>query len=163
MLEDTGKDQVYVAIIDKSCRNFIEMLLPDILILNVNPRPKSHEQFSMTTFSMVNFPMATFSMTTFSMMTFSMTTFFMATFSMTTISMATFFMTTFSMMTFSMATFFMTTFSMMTFSMATFSLTIFSMAIFYLLVQMRPYENFFYDKYTCSKASMPAFEQVYLS
>ena len=28
---------------------------------------------------------------------------------------------------------------------------------------MGPYDNFFYDKYTCSKASMPAFEQVYIA
>jgi hypothetical protein len=34
---------------------------------------------------------------------------------------------------------------------------------FYLLVCTRKFDNFFYDKCTCSKASMPAFEQVHLS
>ena len=34
---------------------------------------------------------------------------------------------------------------------------------FYLLVCTRNFDNFFYDKCTCSKASMLAFEQVHLS
>jgi hypothetical protein len=34
---------------------------------------------------------------------------------------------------------------------------------FYLLVCTRNFDNFFHDKCTCSKASMLAFEQVYLS
>jgi hypothetical protein len=34
---------------------------------------------------------------------------------------------------------------------------------FYLLVCTRNFDNFFYDKCTCSRASMLAFEQVHLS
>jgi hypothetical protein len=34
---------------------------------------------------------------------------------------------------------------------------------FYLLVCTRNFDKFFYDKCTCSKASMLAFEQVHLS